>query len=358
MALWGNTTSDESKPKWLTAEQKEDIIANEHGWVAVPGGKFTGNGNTSASPEILCFIKGLSGKVGVASDVSFDLNFSSWSRAAGGTLSVTANFNEAVTVTGTPQLTVVNSARSNHTLSYASGSGTKSLTFTLAIGANNSAIQANDVLDIGANAISLNSGTIKDTSGDSVANPQTVTSTVAAGSTTFPTATLDNMSLSFGTTAALGAVTAKVASVAVAGGGSGHAVDDIVTIANSFGTGTNATYKVTAISGGGSTGPATALEIVNAGAYTAIGGGVTGIAQQSTDGSGSSLTVNVKLGVSAVAVSSGGNQGTNYTRAPEISFAGTGLQQDNHVCSMVGGAVAITNSAAIGTAAGTITVTA
>ena len=109
MALWGNTTSDESKPKWLTAEQKEDIIANEHGWVAVPGGKFTGNGNTSASPEILCFIKGLSGKVGVASDVSFDLNFSSWSRAAGGTLSVTANFNEAVTVTGTPQLTVVNS---------------------------------------------------------------------------------------------------------------------------------------------------------------------------------------------------------------------------------------------------------
>jgi len=97
---------------------------------------------------------------------------------------------------------------------------------------------------------------------------------------------------------------------------------------------------------------------VNAGAYTAIGGGVTGIAQQSTDGSGSSLTVNVKLGVSAVAVSSGGNQGTNYTRAPEISFAGTGLQQDNHVCSMVGGAVAITNSASIGAAAGTITVTA
>ena len=121
-------------------------------------------------------------------------------QSAGGTLSVTANFNEAVTVTGTPQLTVVNSARTNHTLDYASGSGTKSLTFTLAIGANNSAIQANDVLDIGANAIGLNGGTIKDTSGDSVANPQTVTSTVATGSTTFPTATLDNMDLSFGTT--------------------------------------------------------------------------------------------------------------------------------------------------------------
>lgn len=348
MALWGNSTSDESKPKWLTTEQKEDIIANEHGWVAVPGGKFTGNGNTSASPEILCFIKGLSGKVGVASDLSFDLNFSSWSRAAGGTLSVTANFNEAVTVTGTPQLTVVNSARANHTLSYASGSGTKSLTFTLAIGANNSAIQANDVLDIGANAIGLNGGTIKDTSGDAVSTPQTVTSTVTTGSTTFPTATLDNMSLSFGTTAALGAVTAKVVSVEVAAGGSSHAVDDVITIADAFGTGTNATYKVTAVDSGA----ATALEIVNAGAYTAIGGGVTGIAQKSSSGSGSSLTVNVTLGVSAVAVSTAG---TNYSAAPQITFAGTGLDQDPHVCTLEGRAATITNTDAVGAAAGSVT---
>ena len=348
MALWGNSTSDESKPKWLTTEQKEDIIANEHGWVAVPGGKFTGNGNTSASPEILCFIKGLSGKVGVASDLSFDLNFSSWSRAAGGTLSVTANFNEAVTVTGTPQLTVVNSARANHTLSYASGSGTKSLTFTLAIGANNSAIQANDVLDIGANAIGLNGGTIKDTSGDAVSTPQTVTSTVTTGSTTFPTATLDNMSLSFGTTAALGAVTAKVVSVEVAAGGSGHAVDDVITIADAFGTGTNATYKVTAVDSGA----ATALEIVNAGAYTAIGGGVTGIAQKSSSGSGSSLTVNVTLGVSSVVV---GTAGTNYSAAPQITFAGTGLDQDPHVCTLEGRAATITNTDAVGAAAGSVT---
>ena len=348
MALWGNSTSDESKPKWLTTEQKEDIIANEHGWVAVPGGKFTGNGNTSASPEILCFIKGLSGKVGVASDLSFDLNFSSWSRAAGGTLSVTANFNEAVTVTGTPQLTVVNSARANHTLDYASGSGTKSLTFTLAIGANNSAIQANDVLDIGANAIGLNGGTIKDTSGDAVSTPQTVTSTVTTGSTTFPTATLDNMSLSFGTTAALGAVTAKVVSVEVAAGGSSHAVDDVITIADAFGTGTNATYKVTAVDSGA----ATALEIVNAGAYTAIGGGVTGIAQKSSSGSGSSLTVNVTLGVSAVAVSTAG---TNYSAAPQITFAGTGLDQDPHVCTLEGRAATITNTDAVGALAGSVT---
>ena len=328
MALWGASDATEDSPKWLTAEQKEDCIATLSGWAQKAGTARTGNGNTSADPEILVAIRGLSGSIGTGDIMVFDWNISAFDKSDGGTLSVTANFNEAVVKTGTPQLTVTNNNRANHTLSYASGSGTNALTFTL--------------------------GTILDNSGDRVATTQTVTSGVDTGATTFPTATLVNGSAEFATTAVLGAVTAKVVSVEVAGGGSGHAVNDIITIANSFGTGTNATYKVTAVDSGA----ATALEIVNAGAYTAIGGGVTGIAQQSTDGSGSSLTVNVKLGVSAVAVSSGGNQGTNYTRAPEISFAGTGLQQDNHVCSMVGGAVAITNSAAIGTAAGTITVTA
>ena len=354
MALWGASDATEDSPKWLTAEQKEDCIATLSGWAQKAGTARTGNGNTSADPEILVAIRGLSGSIGTGDIMGFDWNISAFDKSDGGTLSVTANFNEAVVKTGTPQLTVTNNNRANHTLSYASGSGTNALTFTLTITGGNNATSAGDILSIGANAMALNGGTILDNSGDRLATTQTVTSGVDTGATTFPTATLVNGSAEFATTAVLGAVTAKVVSVEVAGGGSGHAVNDIITIANSFGTGTNATYKVTAVDSGA----ATALEIVNAGAYTAIGGGVTGIAQQSTDGSGSSLTVNVKLGVSAVAVSSGGNQGTNYTRAPEISFAGTGLQQDNHVCSMVGGAVAITNSAAIGTAAGTITVTA
>ena len=137
----------------------------------------------------------------------------------------------------------------------------------------------------------------------------------------------------------------------ISGGGSGHAVDDVVTIANSFGTGTNATYKVTAVNSGA----VTALEIVNAGAYTAIASGVTGIAQQSTTGSGSSLTVNVTLGVKSFVV---GTAGTNYSGAPQVTFAGTGLTQDRHVCTMAGRAATITSSAAIGAAAGTITVSA
>ena len=50
-------------------------------------------------------------------------------------MSVTANWDENVTVTGTPRLTVVNDSRSNHTLSYAEGTGSNRLTFTLVIGA-------------------------------------------------------------------------------------------------------------------------------------------------------------------------------------------------------------------------------
>ena len=60
-------------------------------------------------------------------------------------------------------MTVVNNNNANHTLSYASGSTTNELVFSLAIGANNAATDAGDVLSIGANAVSLNGGTIVDT---------------------------------------------------------------------------------------------------------------------------------------------------------------------------------------------------
>ena len=96
-------------------------------------------------------------------------------------MSVTANFNEAVDVTGTPQLTVVNDSRSNHTLSYASGTGSNRLTFTLAIAAANAAIHATDVLSVGANATALNSGTIVDDVGGATS---TITNSAGIGAAT------------------------------------------------------------------------------------------------------------------------------------------------------------------------------
>ena len=168
MPLWGKTGAA-TKPG-TSKYAKRAVYANTKGWVQ----PAQGNGNAAAQEEVLVCIKGLSSAVSAvtgtglaqANITSINWNISEWSRAAGGTLSVTANFNEAVDVTGTPRLTVVNDSRSNHTLSYASGSTTNRLTFTLVIGAANAAIHATDVLSVGANAMAHNGGsTIVDSLG-------------------------------------------------------------------------------------------------------------------------------------------------------------------------------------------------
>jgi hypothetical protein len=87
-------------------------------------------------------------------------NISSYSRAAGGTLSISVNFNEAVTVTGTPTLAVNNSARANHSLAYSIPLSTANrMTFTLVIAAAQTTVQAGDVLAILAtNQVALAGG--------------------------------------------------------------------------------------------------------------------------------------------------------------------------------------------------------
>ena len=58
---------------------------------------------------------------------------------------------------------MVNDSRANHTLSYASGTGSNELVFSLTIAAGGGGvIAADDELSIGANATALNGGTIKD----------------------------------------------------------------------------------------------------------------------------------------------------------------------------------------------------
>ncbi len=42
MPLWGATDSDESKPKFLTDEQKKQCFATKSGWV-LENGALTGN---------------------------------------------------------------------------------------------------------------------------------------------------------------------------------------------------------------------------------------------------------------------------------------------------------------------------
>jgi len=344
MGLWGASDATEDQPKHFTTEQKEDVVANEHGWTVKAGSTMTGNDNTSADPEILVFIRGLDNKLGVGDITGFDWNITAFDKSEGGTLSVTAHFNEAQTVTGTPQLTVTNDTNSNHTLSYASGSGTSALTFTLAIGAANAATDAGDVLSIAANAMALNSGTVKDTSGDSV-SAWTASNEATTGGTTFPTATINHGNATYDTAAAVGAVTAGILTVDITTAGSGYTDAETATI--DLGTGTDPTLTIDGTTCTGAT-------IKTAGALTAITG-VTGLTITGGSSSAANGRCSVTMKVVSCAVSTAG---ANYSSPPTVDVAATGLVQPAIEGTMVGRSAAITSSSAIGTAAGTITVTA
>ena len=184
MSNWGATDADESKPKYLTAAQKKEVFANASGWVVEAGSKMTGNGRTGADPEVLVAMSSLATKIGAADITGIEWITTAADKSAGFTLSALVRFNEAVDVTGTPQVSVTNgnegtgTGRGPHLLSYASGTGSNELTFSLVVAAADAATNADDVLSIGANALGLNSGTIKDAGTSTVS---TITSVAGIG---------------------------------------------------------------------------------------------------------------------------------------------------------------------------------
>ena len=174
MPLWGATDSDESKPKNLTTAQKKQVFANASGWVLEAGSALSGNDNTDADPEVLVAIGELSTSIGAADITEVEMVTTTADKSDGFTISVRVRYNEAVDVVttgGTPTLAVTNgnegsgTGRGPHSLSYASGTGTNELVFSLAIAAANAATNADDVLSVGAQSIALNSGTMKDAAG-------------------------------------------------------------------------------------------------------------------------------------------------------------------------------------------------
>jgi|FLOH01.1.fsa_nt_gi hypothetical protein len=168
MSSWGASAASDAKPKYLTVAEKRDVYATEKGWTAAAGG----NDNALADREVLVAIGDLGGatatdKLDAANISSVNIKTSSFSKADGGTVSVSINFNETVTVTGTPTVVMTNNTDGarNLTLSYASGSTTNRLTFSLVIAAANAATDALDELVIGVNAMSLSGGTVTNTVG-------------------------------------------------------------------------------------------------------------------------------------------------------------------------------------------------
>lgn len=81
---------------------------------------------------------------------------------SGDTLSIDVTFDEAVTVSGTPRLTLSSVQSGNINLNYGSGSGTTTLTFEYTVGASDF-----DLNGLGTvSSISLNGGTIQDAQGN------------------------------------------------------------------------------------------------------------------------------------------------------------------------------------------------
>jgi len=336
MSSWGATDADEAKPKWLSASEKTNTYATEKGWVFKNG---------QGQEEILVAIGNLSSKLNVP-DVTA-MNFVTGPLVNGSrTITVDVTFNEQVIVTGTPRITVANGNQStdgdgNYTLDYASGTGTNKLRFSKA----SQTVSTNDVHTIGGGssaAITLNSGTIKDTKNDLVASITVATAT--AGSTTFPTAAVATVGEAPATVATVNTLVAKVFSAAVTAGGTGYSVGQEITIASSFGTGTDAVLTIASVAGGAVTG--VTVKPAAPGVYSAIAGGVVNIGQQSVSaGSGSGATFNLTLAVASLAVNAAG---AGYNVAPAINLSGTGLTQS--ATAVMGGqpvALATTGAAAV-----------
>lgn len=147
--LWGTNTSNESKPAWLTDAQKENCFATPGGWVLR---------HNNGIEETLVAIAGLSLVSKLAAATITDVRFGSGTFTAGATRTVRVQFNEKVTVTGTPTLVVTGSIAGAITASYTStNTAGDTLVFSFTVPA------ATNVLSVGTQSVTLAGGTITET---------------------------------------------------------------------------------------------------------------------------------------------------------------------------------------------------
>lgn len=176
MSLWGDAHgAATNKPKFLPQDEDSNYnraacYATQAGWVMQAGHASSGNGNTSADPEVLVASGGLAGATdttGLRAPTVTSMRFVTASLVNGGskTMTVEITWDEGVTVAGSPQIVVANGNQSsdgdgNATLTYtATGSTANRKRFTNA----SLTFSTNDVYTLGGSNISLNSGTISDT---------------------------------------------------------------------------------------------------------------------------------------------------------------------------------------------------
>ena len=165
MSLWGGSSADESKPKFLVrgsaVAEPDNCIATEQGWVyrhyqndakteywdeVLIAGSFGGDGGDAQGDGA-----GLEGVIGNATIVS--VHFVGTAYAQGDTLQVAVNYNEEVDVVGTPTLAIASTGSTNPiTATYASGTGTGRLVFEVTMPSETADIS------LAAQTITLGSG--------------------------------------------------------------------------------------------------------------------------------------------------------------------------------------------------------
>ena len=198
MSSWGKAhASASNKPKFAPLDEnapdnRGDIYATNQGWVRAAGTIGSGNDNVNAQPEVLVAIGGLAGTssttglrtptitrtrfvVGTTANTDLTAN------DANAQVEVEITFDEQVTVTGTPQLTVTNNDASgggygNLTLNYISGDSTAN---QLRFRVTSAGIGNTDVLTV--STLALNGGTINDTAAAAAGNTVAATLTYASG---------------------------------------------------------------------------------------------------------------------------------------------------------------------------------
>ena len=187
MALWGTAhAAATNKPKFLTTDEdsdytRQDSYATQGGWAMRAGTPSQGNDNTSADPEILVAIGDLAGSTDTTGLRAPTVTHMRFVKGTTATTDLTAadstarvrveiTWDEAVTVTGTPQVVIANSNASGggfgtYTLSYISAGSTANRKL---FEATSQSLGNTDVLTLGGTDIALNSGTLKDTASGTV----------------------------------------------------------------------------------------------------------------------------------------------------------------------------------------------
>ena len=163
-----------------TSAEKASVSMTGSGWVRnITATEFAwaGNNNTSADPEILVAFRGTAHTAWFTYGFWYPLARTAsgtgsttgklYSEAAPAAITVHIHFNEPVTVTGTPRLTITNDRAGSGTLAsivanYTAGTTTDRLTFVTAVPSANQ-FKEGDHMHMGVNCLSLNGGTIKDT---------------------------------------------------------------------------------------------------------------------------------------------------------------------------------------------------